>query len=183
MKKIALFAFVVCASVAANASYLLWQVTSAEYTATEWDTAKIYLVPGDTYDDAHATLLSNVGYVSGSGYQNFAPEQTTVYPSGSFSYVANLGEVENGAHYSYYVELWNGNSKVGLSTVTTTTEIKNRPYVYSDTGDITISLANIASVTPWHAGSYGPVPEPTSGLMLLLGAAMLGLRRKNRSVA
>ena len=39
---------------------------------------------------------------------------------------------------------------------------------------------NWASAKAWTGGTFTPtaVPEPTSGLLLLIGAAMMGLRRK-----
>ena len=39
---------------------------------------------------------------------------------------------------------------------------------------------NWASANAWTGGIFTPtaVPEPTSGLLLLIGAAMMGLRRK-----
>ena len=41
------------------------------------------------------------------------------------------------------------------------------------------SWTQIASTTPTPPGP-GPVPEPTSGLLLLVGAGMLALRRKQK---
>ena len=39
---------------------------------------------------------------------------------------------------------------------------------------------NWASANAWTGGIFTPtaVPEPTSGVLLLIGAAMMGLRRK-----
>ena len=39
---------------------------------------------------------------------------------------------------------------------------------------------NWASANAWTGGTFTPtaVPEPTSGVLLLIGAAMMGLRRK-----
>ena len=39
---------------------------------------------------------------------------------------------------------------------------------------------NWASAKAWTGGTFTPtaVPEPTSGVLLLIGAAMMGLRRK-----
>ena len=41
--------------------------------------------------------------------------------------------------------------------------------------DMTSKLAT--AYTPWKGGS-GDIPEPTSGLLLLVGGAMLALRRR-----
>ncbi len=43
-------------------------------------------------------------------------------------------------------------------------------YVYSSMGQ--------AGATPMHVGDFASVPEPTSGLLLLLGLAGLALRRR-----
>lgn len=185
MKKLMFLLCFACTSIAANASYLLWQVTSSEFTEEPWDTAKIFITEGNSYSDSAAAKL-NVGYVNNDTYTAFSPSVEAVGKSGSFKYVADIGTLGDSTTYSYYVELYNSaGSKVARSSITTASgsDINSQSYVYADTASITITLANLASVAPWHAGGYKAVPEPTSGLMLLLGAAMLGLKRKNRSVA
>ena len=43
-----------------------------------------------------------------------------------------------------------------------------------------ITSGGMGNVTPGHVNSFSAVPEPTSGLLLLLGVAGLALRRENK---
>ena len=45
-------------------------------------------------------------------------------------------------------------------------------------GSDLIARASKIAFTGTSAGGYGATPEPTSGLLMLMGFAMLGLKRK-----
>lgn len=70
---------------------------------------------------------------------------------------------------SFYIELFNSkNESVAVS----------QGMSYSDLatmGAITMTL--VSTPTVWHGDSYA-APEPTSGLLMLLGVAALGLKRR-----
>ena len=81
---------------------------------------------------------------------------------------AGIGEL---AGYSFFVELWNDSSAV----------LKSEVKSYSDLSGYISSMKGMS--TPANAygfSSFTAVPEPTSGLLLLLGVAGLALRRKNK---
>ena len=196
MKKLLLMAIVAGGVFAANASYLIWQVNGSDASTAaygDWNAAMVYKVSGLS-DSAIATWNANANKEKDTALtgatlvevnksaENFSTDYgsaVATMPKG-MSAAADIATVTG---YAYYIELVNydfSNDKV------------NYVYARSDavaysalSGSITDSLstATIANVSPWHGGGYSAVPEPTSGLMLLLGAAMLGLRRKNRSVA
>lgn len=85
------------------------------------------------------------------------------YGNVAYSFVVELGNFENGewvkiaesatASYDYLVA-------------------QNHIYSYDD--------FNPGIVSPWVADSYG-VPEPSSGILLLIGGALLALRRRSGS--
>ncbi|MBR4476719.1 MAG: PEP-CTERM sorting domain-containing protein [Kiritimatiellae bacterium] len=44
------------------------------------------------------------------------------------------------------------------------------------------TLSGVPTAQIWHGGTVS-VPEPTSAMLMLFGAAFLGLKRKNRRIA
>ena len=68
--------------------------------------------------------------------------------------------------------------------------IANKATVAINTAGTDATVANLAknwgggtgpAITGWvKAGGSGDIPEPTSGLLLLVGGAMLALRRRQR---
>jgi hypothetical protein len=186
MRKILVLASLMFASAVANASYLYWQVSPSEYTDATWDTASLYFFEGPLTDYpslSGATAQGNVAYISPTQTVTFDDPVTQVSPTLAGGYVADIGTLTDSTSYSYFVELSNAGQRVGFGAIATFDGGSTPQYVYSDTGDISVALSNLASVTPWHASSYGPVPEPTSAILMLFGAAFLGFKRKNRSIA
>jgi len=81
----------------------------------------------------------------------------------------NMGEFNVEGFYDvqnayYYMELYNSDARVAYSDLVTYNIIKH----YVDTQDY------------WMVSNFQPVPEPSSGLLLLIGGALVGLRRKRR---
>lgn len=184
MKKCLIGIAVAFVATVANASYLYWQVTADDYSAATWSTAKVYLFETTLSDYpslSGVSAVSNVGYVDANNtYQTFTSTQA-VRPI-ELGYVADIGTL-SGSSYSFFVELSNSSGqRVGFSNIQTGVT-SSSPYIYSDTASLTTALSAVASVTPWHATSYGPVPEPTNAMLMLFGAAFLVLKRKNRSIA
>lgn len=185
MKKFLIGGLFAIAACAANASYLYWQVTEDDYDAVNWATAKVYWFSGTLTDYpslSSETAVDNVGFVDAyNEYKTFTASKS-VKPS-SLGYVANVGTLDGGS-YSFFVELSNSSGqRVGFSNIQTGVT-SDSSYLYASTDKLTTSLASeLANVQPWHATSYGPVPEPTSAMLMLFGAAFLGLKRKNRRIA
>lgn len=176
MKKILLSSAIVLCAIASQASYLVWQVGS-DITADadgsseplSYNNANIYAVDGS---GKHYLLTSYLQDGTSAGTDIAAPMAAPLYAQiDSYS----------GNGYSYYIELSNysqgGNNSYVASTVA--------PVSYTElTGSMTTSLptaGSLANISVWHGGSYTAAPEPTSAILMLFGAAMLGLKRKNRS--
>ncbi len=172
MKKILLSSAIVLCAIASQASYLAWQVNSDDVAdkSLVYNRASIYAINGNG-----RTLLDSVDYRGVDvGNSIGAPMDTPMF--------AVLGDDKIGDGYSYYIELSNytesGKSSF-VAGMATPTPYKNL------SGNITSELpssGNIANVTAWHGGPYTAAPEPTSAILMLFGAAMLGLKRKNRSL-
>jgi len=171
MKKALIFFLATAAVVSARASYLNWQITA--------DTP---LVDGvSSMDYTYARLVATDG--KGNTYSQLAELEKENKQMDAYRSLDLSSLVGGPSAYSFFVELGTYSS----STFTSMASNGGAPVSYDDLAtDGYIYEGNMSSVpfaSIWHGGPSAVVPEPTSGLMLLLGAAMLGLRRKNRSVA
>ncbi len=177
MKKLVLVISAVLMGAVAHSGVLYWQVspTPADLTGSEGDTitysyATIYLVNKTT---GEATLLqSAVGNDTEKSWNvsqsTFADNQATpeladivgAYFEGDYDY----------ATQTFMIDLWNSSN-----------EVVGRAY---STGDMQQYIKNTAEFnssfemmnSSWTVTSA--VPEPTSGMMLLMGMALLALRRR-----
>jgi hypothetical protein len=178
MKKLFLIVGVLLASLTVNASYLLWQV--ADYSG-DWDAVAVYLYNGSQvlYENGRLNIYAqgqpvpeNVLYAENKDTllnQTFAAEWNQTY-------------TERG--YTYYVEYYKYDSEKQDYGFTTDNKVAGGISTETTLYDSTGSVASLPSST-WAqpTATYTAVPEPTSGLLLMFGAAMLGLKRKNRSRA
>ena len=140
--------------VAAYTDGTLWEYGSqADYLNLYWDTGS---------------------GISGSGSTSLTAEDVTDMSS-VFAQLGNFG-----SGYSYFVELYNDPTDP-KSIYARSTDAMSYSALLNYIGEMKTS----GMVTP--SSSYGvtgftaaAVPEPTSGLLLLLGVAGLALRRKNK---
>lgn len=181
MKKFALVVGLAVGALSSHASYLYWQVDSGnindeEQTWTgDYDSAKITYTTGNAvnmyqpYETAGITIYDRDGNI-------------TTANGGTGPFLAS-GTFESG--YTYYIELYNGSQLVSRSAGTDGGELSSSPYVYTSLAEVTSILDPQAGIQIWmpSGAGYTAVPEPTSAILMLFGAAMLGLKRKNRSIA
>jgi len=138
----------------AKADALYWQVdTSADESSYkgEYSYAALYASDG--------TLLD--------GY--YEATDGKVAPA-----LADLGNYGSSS-YSFYVELYNASlDSVYKGQAVSYTDLMDSGYI-STSGVLTPS---VLATTGFNGAS---VPEPTSGLLLLVGGALLALRRRRRA--
>lgn len=73
---------------------------------------------------------------------------------------------------SFFIELFSSDGKT-VHTSEMVSKADLTTFISTSTFDSGWKMANA-----WDGGLSSAVPEPTSGLLLLIGAAMMGLRRK-----
>lgn len=169
-KKIFVLAAVALIAVLGKAEFLYWQVNGQG----NFTSAQLYAVDGDTKTAlGNQTLAQGVSF-SGGQYtgDTIVPQQTNID-----GYV--------GSQYSFFVELITYASSGEGIAVAWKTELPR--YSYDDLlSNGYISAGGIGTPTAGMiAGGLvmgAPVPEPTSGVLLLVGGALLSLRRRRRAV-
>ena len=187
MKKLIIAAFAVACAAVVQAATVNWQ-SGALYTAAGatggWSstlvnnasalvTVSVYLVDADTY--------ATVSAKDQAGIYEWASTQTATYTGQNKN--ANTGALIGAVSVS----------DANLAASTTYYSILTAEYTDATYGDMYMAAAATAttpasgtkSVANIFGGTAGvrdwqPVPEPTSGLLMLLGFAGLALRRKQK---
>jgi len=157
MKKILVVVSILLATIAVKAEYLNWQVgTSVTFNGTTYKSGTDY-----NYVRMYASNDNNSSHTYG-----------IFEAPGTYSTQVQSGYDSTGT--SYYIELLNYSSDsyahVATSSATTYSELS---------GALSSGALSAQGMTAiWTGTSVVTTPEPTSGLLMLMGFAMLGLKRK-----
>ena len=170
MKKTLFVAAILGAMVAsANDSYLYWMVGSSDVS---YDYARVRTMEGtylsiyDTAFDEPYTYNDEVGGMSG-----IKKEWVEDVRSNGEGLYAALGSNPLGS--DFVIELYNyENTFVGQSVVS-----------YNANSIYTANSLNVPGSLTLVAPTSYAIPEPSSGLLMLVGCAMLGLRRRKVKTA
>jgi len=178
MKNFLIAGLVMLAASATQASYLYWQVNAgvlkdaiSAYNSKWSAGVKDENISGarlvQVANNSGTSVKSVVGAVAAS---DFGTMQGTAID------VSTLGS----ANYSYYIEI--------ISTAATSATIPYQEIAVSETksyNDLVTANAvytgsemAVPSLVAWTGGTYAAAPEPTSGLLLIFGIGLLGLKRK-----
>ena len=156
MKKLIAMAAVVVAAVCANAATVNWQLTA-----------------GQMYDHTGTSTFTGMLEVYASGAD--LSTDTVVFSASpaAATYNKSAFSTENltaGNTYTFYIVLTDGDYKFTSAT---------KDAVAAETGASLLNWGSLKTATQtasnWQSSA---VPEPTSGLLMLLGVAGLALRRR-----
>ena len=151
--KSAVFAAVLALAGLANANALYWMV----------DTSAADAVYKEAWDSAGLYVVKTDGDVFLDGLvAGAAPTLTDLNGYGS-------------TEYSFYVELYSSAGESVYKTKAVTYDSLLSSGYISTTG---VLAPSVLGMSAWNGAS---VPEPTSGVLLLVGGAMLALRRRRRA--
>ena len=187
MKKFIIGLAVAMAATLSQASYLYWQVSGngTDSATFNGNTISGYRVVALT--DSYSTT-PGVDYSANVLTSYYANDAGTGYAETS---IANPNIATGGNAYAYfdsattssctfYVEVmgYNNTVVIGISeALSYSSNVTNGHVINASTLDELSSMASSAGVSAWTGGAYA-APEPTSGLLLLVGGALLALRRR-----
>ena len=194
MKKLLFMIAAVVAAVSAQAAYVDWQYTVSEGSGgTDWRSGyTAYLLTAADWTALQTAGVTAAGLAGkatdSSGFFVASAGKKTIYSTGAGG-SAGARQVE-AASGDYYVILGSASGyTVGLGPASVTAYADQSSGGTGLTPGTTQSpsaaaagstLTTAMASTPYSTGGGGSggVPEPTSGLLLALGGAMLALRRK-----
>lgn len=181
MKKLFSFIAVMSMAVVASADMMYWQVSSndagvAAAGASEYAYASIlYRTDGGATKTA---LTSYVSPTASTGYTKVGADALNT--KGYYADLAGLSGLGTGTpSYQFVIELYNADGTAlansGWADYSDLQTYVSKAEFNSNWTSMTAGFGS-GSSAHWSAGAA--VPEPTSGLLMLIGAAMLGLRRR-----
>ena len=170
MKKVLLVLSVFwVASAIAEESWLYWMV--GDTGSYSYDTVKVRDVSGNLGEGGYLTLYyDSSSPVSGRTYVNDTTGDITAMSYGAGLYALLASDPSSS---SFVIELWNDSSFVAQSS-----ELS----MSSGLADYIVHNNSITLPKAWVGASFA-IPEPNSAMLLLLGCAALGLRRRRQSKA
>ena len=123
------------------------------------------------YDDKTASSLSSLALASGT--------------LNSKAGKASGNGLDIGSETSLFMVVLNGDLGAGTTYIADTMDVSGVTYSPPASSPGTFEAINSnftggGTITAGSGGGGGDVPEPTSGLLLLVGAGMLALRRKQK---
>lgn len=156
------FIFALLSALAVQADYLYWMVdtSSASEFSSQYTAVRLTDESKNIYDSYTGITHTDIVNYQADGYYFTAENLSPAFSDSA----------------SYFVELYNGGTTIARSTAISGADLRNTMAYYS--GGMSIGAATPAS----FGGFTSAVPEPTSGLLFVLGGMLLGLKRRRQQV-
>ncbi len=171
MKKLIIIATLMGFAITAKAAAFTWRggaIYGSDLTTTYSGTATIYAYLTSAGSDAAFVATSSATIVNGV----FKTGQTNGYTED----LSTITAIQGGDNtYTFYFVITEGDAQFISTTASGTAQATaTEPVSFGGFA----ATSKTWSDTPGTVGAWSPTPEPTSGLLLLLGMAGLALRRK-----
>ncbi len=177
MKKIMMLIATVCAIGIVQAASVDWTIDLGK---TNYGGKQYYVFAGSAKADAIA-LLGAYTSDTADDLSDLALASGTLNTKAGKASGAGL---DVGSETSLYMVVLNGALGAGTTYIADTMDISTLTYTPPDSSPGTFTAQNSnftgGGTIVAGGGGGGDIPEPTSGLLLLVGAGMLALRRKQK---
>lgn len=181
MKKLIIAAAVVCTAVFAHAAAANWKASASGMyngTGSTEDSAlysgTAYLFDAGVTSQAALFALIEGGATIGTSTAGYVA--TATFDEGAFGGLNFANGEQGGGSYKYYFVIVDGDNTYFSNEKTATA---NGTATAKSIGFSVQSGSSALPVAGFQgAGAWSAVPEPTSGLLMLLGMAGLALRRR-----
>ena len=177
MKKLMIAAAIVCAAAFAQAASVSWDL--AKDADKTYGNQTLYMINGADFLTVTALLTAGGDNVQ-SAFMGYAlaidgeSKSIALNSRGAGSGIAEIGDATSVAFFIFKDAIADGN------VFDTTGVIDVKAYLYTPPQDVPGTLGFDPTTFASTNNSIGAAPEPTSGLLLLLGVAGLALRRKQK---
>ena len=176
MKKLMMFVAIVCATTFVNAASMAWGISNLSATPDKAAAAGwvAYFMDGSKYSTFSGLEASEVGaYVAA----NKLYSATSTSGRTGVNVSATSGTYSAGDSVSGYMVIFDNASATAADYyVYTALDTKSVPG--AGNLQFTKTFAETSGWTATSGGSQPDVPEPTSGMLMLIGLAGLALRRR-----
>ncbi len=185
MKKLIMFAACAMLAVVTQAATVGWTLMGANNYVN--DAYKFFVIGQNGVTDiATVTALLDAG----SSVDSYAFGSGTVNSSGAASVAASASgkTLDAGTYTAFYVVFDSASPASGSANYAVVSGAANlTKTIGATTANVTFAAGSAATILnnadnwkSYGSGGGGDTPEPTSGLLLLVGGAMLALRRKQK---
>ena len=183
MKKMIMAVAIVCVAAFAQAASVGW--SAAGMNSYAGDAYKFFVI-GQNGVESTATITALLD--AGSSIDSYAFGSGTISAAGAANVAAaNSGKSLDAGTYTGFMVLFDSATPTAGDSqyVLISGQAGLTKTVTASAASVSFAAANVSSVVNnaanWKSfGKGGGVPEPTSGLLLLVGGAMLALRRKQK---
>ena len=178
MKKLIIAAAMVCAAAFAQAATVNWTISGVKAEDGSSDpTAGWAVMAFYTEVGAGSTAIENA--INSKTAASAAFEETdlvvSLHKGKVLAHDATVAALDTSKNYDFYFVVFN-NADATAATKYAMVSALNQEYSGLD-GNYSVSGV-YSSSTPWTDISAPVIPEPTTGLLVLLGVAGLALKRK-----
>ena len=180
MKKMIMLA-AIAMGIAVHAASVTWTAqnivpASADDNVTSY---MAYIIDNSAYAQSDVTKDTLAAAVGAAAYSSAVVATSSTATTGKVNTTKFTDSYASGDKPSYYMVVIDGSSAADATGFMITAP---KSATVTAAGGLTMGFGNMATaaVGGWQEGPGAGTPEPTSGLLLLLGGAMLALRRKQK---
>lgn len=179
MKKVIVFAIAAVIAIASQAATLNWSlsgVKDGDGANMSGCVAYLFTTADTTSWSTPTTAEAVKSAIAGGTFTGAGAAASKATGTGGSASVTGLGSFGAGDSVSAFMVIFDGASIAEASNYIIT-DVKSVAWT-SPTGSKSLAFTNVTASGTWTPTS--DVPEPTSGLLLLVGGALVALRRKQK---